>query len=336
MRVTRFDMRSRSTLTIIPLLFAAGLIVYKTRTSLAVLSTVWRTGVIAARPEVVALGYPAAAVNVVDRSVNYFLVIWPALAFGILISAAVRAYVPADLWKRILAVHGTATQLRAGLAGAPLMLCSCCVAPIFGAVYESSARLAPALTLMLASPVLNPAALVLTFMLFGPGIGMMRLILSIAAVAVIGPSVESLFPRVQVAVRSELHDGAPKESLGQALYNVLVRTVPVLVVGLVVSMILVQWLPAGAFAGGTPRTLAILFVGTLAVPLALPTFLEIPLALSLLSAGLPAGAAVALLFAGPAINLPSLLATARIAGWKVAVSVALFVWLIALAGGLLM
>jgi len=325
----------RFTLTI-PLLFASGLIAYKTRTSLAVLSSVWKTGVIAARPEVVALGYPAAAVNAVDRSVNYFLVIWPALAFGILISAAVRAYVPADVWKRILAVRGTGTQLRAGLAGAPLMLCSCCVAPIFSTVYETSARLAPALTLMLASPALNPAALVLTFMLFGPGIGMMRLILSIVAVAAIGPSVESLFPRVQVAMRSELRNGASKESFGQALYNVLVRTVPALILGLVVSMILVQWLPAGAFAGGTPRILAILFVGTLAVPLALPTFLEIPLALSLLSAGLPAGAAVALLFAGPAINLPSLLATARIAGWKVAGSVALFVWLIALAGGLLM
>src|SRR5437899_7473191 len=329
-------MRRRVTLSIIPLLFAAGLIFYKTRTSLAVLRTVWITGVIASRPEVVSLGYAGAAVDALHRSINYFVVIWPALTFGILISAAVRAYVPPDMWKRMLAVRGTTSQLRAGLAGTPLMLCSCCVAPIFGAVYESSARLAPALTLMLASPALNPAALVLTFMLFGPGIGMMRLILSIAAVTVIGPSVESLFPRVQVAVRSELRDGAPKESLGQALYNVLVRTVPALVVGLVVSMILVQWLPAGAFAGGTPRTLAILFVGTLAAPVAVPTFLEIPLALSVLSAGLPAGAAVALLFAGPAINLPSLLATARIVGWKVAASVALFVWLIALAGGLLM
>src|SRR5216117_3293658 len=47
----------------IPLLFAAGLIAYKTRTSLAVLSSVWKTGVIAARPEVVSLGYQGAAVN---------------------------------------------------------------------------------------------------------------------------------------------------------------------------------------------------------------------------------------------------------------------------------
>src|SRR5213594_3122852 len=326
----------RITLSIVPLLFAAGLIFYKTRTSLALLRTVWSTGVIAARPEVVSLGSAGAAFDALHRSINYFLVIWPALAFGILISAAVRAYVPPDLWKRMLAVRGTASQLRAGLAGTPLMLCSCCVAPIFGAVYESSARLAPALTLMLASPALNPAALALTFMLFGPGIGTMRFILAVVAVAAIGPSIELLFPRVQVQADRELRNGAGKESFGQALYNVLVRTVPALILGLVVSMILVQWLPAGAFAGGTSRTLAILFVGTLAVPLALPTFLEIPLALSLLSAGLPAGAAVALLFAGPAINLPSLLATARIAGWKIAVSVAAFVWMIALAGGLLM
>src|SRR5213593_2413917 len=326
----------RITLSIVPLLFAAGLIFYKTRTSLAVLRAVWTTGVIASRPEVVSLGYAGAAVDALHRSLNYFVVIWPALAFGILISAAVRAYVPPDVWKRMLAVRGTTSQLRAGLAGTPLMLCSCCVAPIFGAVYESSTRLAPALTLMLASPALNPAALALTFMLFGPAVGAMRLILSIAAVVVIGPSVELLFPRVQVAPTLEPSNSSRQEPFGRALYTVVMRTLPALAAGLLVSMFLVQSLPASAFAGSVPRIIAILFVATLAVPLALPTFLEIPLALSLLSAGLPAGAAVALLFAGPAINLPSLLATARIAGWKIAVSVAVFVWIIALAGGLLM
>jgi len=287
----------RITLSIVPLLFAAGLIFYKTRTSLAVLRAVWTTGVIASRPEVVSLGYAGAAVDALHRSLNYFVVIWPALAFGILISAAVRAYVPPDVWKRMLAVRGTTSQLRAGLAGTPLMLCSCCVAPIFGAVYESSTRLAPALTLMLASPALNPAALALTFMLFGPAVGAMRLILSIAAVAVIGPSVELLFPRVQVAPTLEPSNSSRQEPFGRALYTVVMRTVPALAAGLLVSMFLVQSLPASAFAGSAPRIVAILFVATLAVPLALPTFLEIPLALSLLSAGLPAGAAVALLFA---------------------------------------
>src|SRR5262249_17531941 len=137
---------------------------------------------------------------------------------------------------------------------------------------------------------------------------------------------------------NELTAHSPDEtpSFAQALYSVVVRTIPALLAGLLCSMFLVQWLPAGIFASGTARSLAILSVATLAVPLALPTFLEIPLALSLLAAGLPTGAALALLFAGPAINLPSLFATARLAGWKVALSVAGLVWLIAAGAGLLM
>src|SRR3989442_12665050 len=174
---------------ILPILLAAGLVFYKTRTSLAVLGAGWRTGIINARPEVVSFGHQGSAVDTLHRSLNYVLVIWPALAFGILISAAVRAYVPADMWKRIFSSRGSISQLRAGLAGAPLMLCSCCVAPIFGAVYENSSRLAPAVTLMLASPALNPAALTLTFMFFGPAVGAMRVVLSVIAVAAIGPSV---------------------------------------------------------------------------------------------------------------------------------------------------
>jgi hypothetical protein len=188
---------------------------------------------------------------------------------------------------------------------------------------------------MLASPALNPAALALTFMLFGPAVGLMRIVLSVIAVAAIGPSVEAMFPEVRAARNLEIASGPGRQSFTRALYTVIARTIPALILGLLFSMLLVQWLPAGTFASASARVLATLLVATVAVPLALPTFLEIPLALSLLAAGLPTGAALAMLFAGPAINLPSLFATARLAGWKVAAAVAAFVWLIAIGGGLL-
>ena len=328
--------RSYLQLTIIPLLLVFGLFFYKTRASVPVLLAAWTQGVISSRPEVVSFGSQASAVDAFHRSINYFVVIGPALVFGILIGAAVRAYVPPDAWRRIFAVGGGRSQFRAGLAGSPLMLCSCCVTPIFGAVYESSERLAPALTLMLASPALNPAALALTFILFGPAIGAMRLFMAVTAVAAIGPGVEALFPRTPLPAVSEIYPGPDRQSFGRALYSVILRTLPALVIGLLVSMFIVQWLPAGAFASGMPHELAIVFVASVAVPLALPTFLEIPLALSLLAAGFPAGAAIALLFAGPAINLPSIFATARLTSWKVAAAVAGFVWLIAVIGGLML
>jgi uncharacterized membrane protein YraQ (UPF0718 family) len=73
----------------------------------------------------------------------------------------------------------------------------------------------------------------------------------------------------------------------------------------------------------------------LAIPLALPTFFEVPLALTLISAGAPAGVAAAVLFAGPAVNLPSLMAIGRSTSWKIAAVLAVAVALVACLGGLL-
>src|SRR5262249_18992391 len=116
---------------------------------------------------------------------------------------------------------------------------------------------------------------------------------------------------------------------------VALRTIPGLVIGVVISMLIVQWLPPGFFDTPGNRLVSLLITATIAVPLALPTFLEIPLALSLLAAGFPPGAAVALLFAGPTVNLPSLWTVARVSGAKVAVGVAALIWILAVTAGLL-
>src|SRR6185295_4665881 len=133
--------------------------------AIKVLQSSWSSGTIAGKPNVVAFGEHVSAIGAIERSANYFLVIWPALVFGILIAAAVRAFVSPQWIGRLLGERSMKTQIAAGLAGAPLMLCSCCIAPVFTSVAERSARVGPALGLMLASPSLNPAALTLTFML---------------------------------------------------------------------------------------------------------------------------------------------------------------------------
>jgi len=82
-------------------------------------------------------------------------------------------------------------------------------------------------------------------------------------------------------------------------------------------------------------SLTIAVIAAIAVPVPLPTFFEIPVALTLVTAGAPTGAAVAVLFAGPAVNLPSLLTVGREAGWKVSVLSGLMVWLLAVIGGVI-
>src|SRR5712671_4288678 len=96
-----------------------------------------------------------------------------------------------------------------------------------------------------------------------------------------------------------------------------------------------QMIPVRTFDSTAARVLAIAVVAAVAVPLALPTFFEIPLALILLSSGAPVGAAVALLIAGPSVNLPSLLTIMRSTNWKVSAVAAASIWTLAVASGIL-
>src|SRR5438046_4845234 len=178
-------------------LIIEDLITYKNTSALAVIVKVSATGVCTPRENIIPR-VGASDAGVLARTLSYFLVIWPALVFGILISAAVSTFVSPQWLSRLLGRRSLRSQVFAGLAGAPLMLCSCCVAPIFTGVYERSARLGPSLGLMLAAPALNPAALILTFMLFDYKVGVTRGAASIAAVLFTGMIADRIFGRTEV------------------------------------------------------------------------------------------------------------------------------------------
>src|SRR3989449_7166363 len=182
----------------LPVLVIVGaLIAYKSSTALVMIGKVSATGVITPRGNVIPR-VGASDAGVLTRTLNYFLVIWPALVFGILISGAVSTFVSPQWLSRLLGRRALRSQVFAGLAGAPLMLCSCCVAPIFTGVYERSARLGPSLGLMLAAPALNPAALILTFMLFNYKVGVTRVAASVASVLFTGLIADRIFGRTEV------------------------------------------------------------------------------------------------------------------------------------------
>ncbi len=318
------------------LLIVGSLIAYKSSAALTVIGKVSATGVYKPRSNVIP-GVGASEAGVTARTLNYFLVIWPALLFGILISAAVSTFVSPQWLERLLGRRSLRSQAIAGLAGAPLMLCSCCVAPIFTGIYERSARLGPSIALMLAAPALNPAALILTFMLFNYKVGMVRLGGAMIAVLFTGMIADRLLGRTSVScARNDWQaEARPADFIHflRTCARVAFRLIPVIVIGVLLSMIIAQMIPVRTFHSTLAMFLAIIIVAAFAVPLALPTFFEIPLALILLGSGAPVGAAVALLVAGPSVNLPSLLTIMRSTNWKVAAIVAASIWILAVASG---
>lgn len=319
----------------------AALVTYKASGSLATIAKVEATHTLKPRAELIATTGQAAAIRPLVRTVNYLSIVWPALVFGVLIGAAVRAVVPSAWIAGLFGDSPVRSQLVGGLAGAPLMLCSCCIAPVFAAVQERTRRAGPAGALMLASPSLNPAALLLTFMLFTAEIAVVRVVM--AALLVFG--VSALAARYLPAPASgpapcDLESLGPKGpadalvSFGREAWRLARTTLPLIVAGVLLSSLLVDVAPVARLGEAPFRIAIVVLVALVSVPIALPTFAEIPLALGLLAGGAPAGAAVALLIAGPAINLPSLLTVSRTTTPRHAVALAAGTFLVALAGGL--
>jgi hypothetical protein len=324
------------------LVLVGSLVVYKSTGALRQVERARVTGSIATRAALVPTDSTLLPVRVAARSLNYLDAVWPALAFGILISGAIRAFTPVAALSRVLDRGGFRGQLVAGASGAPLMLCSCCVAPIFSSVYERSRQLAPSLAVMLAAPALNPVALLLTFLLFPRQVAWARLLMSVGAVLA-GTALVARFAGgtqcAPVHPPPESDRQSPRSSsdafrFAVACGHVALRTVPVILIGLVVAVVFADGVELDTALLPSIQGLAIAVTAIVALPLALPTFFEIPLAAGLLSAGAPVGAAAAVLFVGPAVNLPSLLTVGHAAGWKPALLVAFMVWLFALVGGL--
>src|SRR5262245_53065742 len=102
MLIKETDKVSSRSLMFIPVIIAAALFVYESNYLIKVIRSTWAAGTIAGRPGVVAFSGSVGALSAVERTVNYFSVIWPALVFGVLIAAAVRAFVSPQWFTAII------------------------------------------------------------------------------------------------------------------------------------------------------------------------------------------------------------------------------------------
>lgn len=311
----------------------AGLAVYKWGGSYRAVEAVRASGRFGLSADAITLG------GVWSTTVAYFARVWPALFFGLVIGALVRATVSPRWVSLLLGGAGVHKTIAGGFIGAPLMLCSCCVAPLFSGAVARGARLGPALALMMGSPGLNVAALVLTFLVLPPPLGVARLVGAAIAVFGVSAAVGRAFgdatvagPRAACAgdeLPASWRDLAIR--IARSFVYLTVVTVPLIVAGVAASSVV---LPAALEVSTGGTALGVMFVAMAAVLIALPTFFEIPLAMTLLALGAPAGAAAAFLVAGPIVNLPSLFVLARETRPRVAAAVAAGVWLVAVVTGL--
>ncbi|MFJ3230968.1 permease [Streptomyces sp. NPDC086787] len=112
----------------------------------------------------------------------------PFLLLGTVLSGAINAFVPADLFTRVLPRNPALAVPVAGLAGAVLPGCECASVPVANSLIRRGVTPAAAFTFLLSAPAINPVVLTATAVAFpgSPAMVVARLLASLVTAAVMG------------------------------------------------------------------------------------------------------------------------------------------------------
>ena len=198
----------------------------------------------------------------------------PFLVLGVVISAAIAAFVPPDLLPRLLPRQPAVAVPTAAVAGAVLPGCECGSVPIAGRLVRRGAPAAAALTFLLSAPAINPVVLVATAVAFPgrPEVVGARFLASLLAAIAVG-LVWSRFGRDEWLGRARKrhdHDGPPLSVLAATAQHDLLHAGGFLIVGAATAATLQTAVPRSildSVAGS--GFLALLALGALAVLMAI-------------------------------------------------------------------
>jgi uncharacterized membrane protein YraQ (UPF0718 family) len=246
---------------------------------------------------------------------DYVLGVWPAIVAGLVVAAGLQTLVPRRWLLRYFAdAPGRSSTLcaaRAAAAGLPMMLCTCCSAPVTVGLRRSRVPVRSALAYWLATPLLNPAVMVFAALALSPAWMGLRL----------GLGVLLVFAATWLATRGRDDAGAADAVAGPmpapeapagvraffaALARLSIRLLPeYLVLVFVLGAVRGLLFPLGQnlASWGIGGALVLAVAGMLLV---IPTGAEVAVVAALLAAGAPAWLAAALLVTLPAVSVPSL------------------------------
>ncbi|MER5200925.1 MULTISPECIES: permease [unclassified Streptomyces] len=112
----------------------------------------------------------------------------PFLLLGTVVSAAIGAFVPERVFRRLLPRSPALAVPVAGIAGAVLPGCECASVPVAGSLMRRGVAPAAALAFLLSAPAINPVVLVATSIAFPgqPKMVLARLLASLGTAVVMG------------------------------------------------------------------------------------------------------------------------------------------------------
>ncbi len=248
----------------------------------------------------------------------------PWLLLGTVIAAVLHVVLPRDLIRKQLRGYGGVG--KAVLFGVPMPLCSCGVIPAGLGLKKDGASDGASVGFLISTPQTGVDSILVSASFLGWPFALFK-VASAAVTGLVGGwwaeaigGEEEAEPEAVLDDRPGTRRGAAAEMLEHGL-DILRSIWRWLVGGVLISAAIDVFVPDSALAG--LGSIGALGAGLAALAVSLPLYVcataSVPIAASLVGAGMPAGAALVFLMAGPATNVATIGAIAKTLGRRMLV-----------------
>jgi len=271
-----------------------------------------------------------------DKAWQVMLELSPSLLLGLLIAGLLHVFLPRGFIHRRLSGSRFRSVAEATLLGVPLPLCSCGVVPTALGLRNDGASRGAATGFLISTPQTGVDSIFVSATFLGWPFALFKVVAAMLT-GLLGGQLVNLSERnsadhsaakppvFEVSGRS----GGLSEVLRYAVFELLAMIDIWILIGVAASALIAVLIPAGSLADVSwlQGIWGMLLVLAIAMPLYVCTTGSVPIAASLIAAGMPLGSALVFLMAGPATNLATIGAVFRGLGKRVVI-----IYLLTVAG----
>jgi hypothetical protein len=250
----------------------------------------------------------------------------PSLLLGLLLAGLLHAYLPKGLVRRGMSRPDLHSAWRASLIGVPMPLCSCGVVPAALTLKNEGASKGATTSFLISTPQTGVDSVLVSASFLGWPFAIFKLVAAFVT-GLAGGALVNRFtrhePRPPPADSGQRTndggEGKPLRALRYAVYDLLGVIDLWILAGVIAAALITTLVPPDYFSdqAWSAGIVGMLVVLAISLPLYVCTTGSVPIAASLIAAGMPVGSALVFLMAGPATNVATIGAVYRALGGRV-------------------
>lgn len=254
--------------------------------------------------------------------------VWLIISF--ILAGLMHNLISPDRLQRVMGNRKISTLGKATVSGMLLPICSCGVIPLGLGLYFSGAYLGPTLAFMTATPIINPAAVLLAYGFLGPQIATIYLVTGFVVPMLIGmvgnklAGLEIHAPGMEKPVELAEMESGDQAGLVQKLQTGLqwgfldmgVSVSKYVCVGMLLAGLIIVLVPPAFIQQylGNPGMISVAGIAVLGAIMYVCAVGHIPFIAALIASGAAPGLAITFLMTGAATNLPELISMYKLIG----------------------